>query len=282
MGRTRISRKRGAKHSIRERVYVFIQQRIASRQMPAGAPLSDLAIAAELRISRTPVRDALRQMVIEGFLEQTVDGAVCVSRFSRQDIIDLFDLREALEVHAVRKVATRGLSDTDLQRLKELNDSMRDWEQELGKNESKELSNEQMRRYKVQDMAFHTIIFQAAENVRSLKTLNDVRRLIEVFTQRHAGLTNSDLERVHSQHAEILDAISNKDPERATRIVALHSQGSQESRLVEFARWEREAALRASIPAFFDFEISSANPGSTPDGDETKMLEDFDGSLSGQ
>ena len=50
-----------------------------------------------LHVSRAPVRDALRKLVIEGFLEQTPDGSVCVTRLSRQDIIDLFDLRKLLK-----------------------------------------------------------------------------------------------------------------------------------------------------------------------------------------
>ena len=127
-------------------------------------------------------------------MEQTPDGSVCVTRLSRQDIIDLFDLREALEVHAVRKVAMRGLADADMERLRDLSDSIRQWGQELGQKGAS-LTSDQTRRFKVQDMAFHTILFQAAENLRSLKTLNDVRRLIEVFTQRHAGLGIADLER---------------------------------------------------------------------------------------
>jgi DNA-binding GntR family transcriptional regulator len=261
MARPRVSRKANGvkvKRPMREKVYIYIQQKIASRELPAGSPISDLAIAAELHISRTPVRDALRQLVIEGFLDQTADGSVFVARLSRQDIIDLFDLREALEVHAVRKVAMRGLPSADMQRLKELNDSIQQWGQELGQKGAS-LTSDQTRRYKVQDMAFHTILFQAAENVRSLKTLNDVRRLIEVFTQRHAGLSIADLERAHGQHAEILTAIAAKDPDRAAKALTLHNQVSQASRLEEFARWEREAALRASIPAFFESEISSAN-----------------------
>lgn len=261
MARPRVSRKTNGikvKRPIREKVYIYIQQKIASRELPSGAPISDLAIAAELRISRTPVRDALRQLVIEGFLEQTADGSVCVARLSRQDIIDLFDLREALEAHAVRKVAMRGLPDAEMERLKDLNNSIRQWGQDLGEKGAS-LTSEQTRRFKVQDMAFHTILFQAAENVRSLKTLNDVRRLIEVFTQRHAGLSSADLDRAHSQHAEILASIAAKDPDRAAKAITLHNQVSQASRLEEFARWEREAALRASIPAFFESEIASAS-----------------------
>lgn len=268
MVRSRNALKRGVKRSIRERVYVFVQQKIASRDLPAGSPISDLAIAGELRVSRTPVREALRQLVVEGFLEQTVDGAVCVARFTRQDIMDLFDLREALEVHAIRKVATRGLPEVDLARLKELNDTIRQWGQELCRANSHVLNEDQMRRLKVQDMAFHTILFQAAENVRSLKTLNDVRRLIEVFTQRHAGLNTSDLERIHDEHAEILAAIAAKDPERAIQVMALHNQASQISRLEEFAKWEREAALRASIPAFFESELPPLNSEPPPKNDD--------------
>jgi len=261
MARPRVSRKANGvkvKRPIREKVYVHIQQKIASRELPAGSPISDLAIAAELHVSRTPVRDALHKLVIEGFLEQTADGSVCVARLSRQDIIDLFDLREALEVHAVRKVAMRGLADADMERLRDLSDSIRQWGRELGQKGAS-LTSDQTRRFKVQDMAFHTILFQAAENLRALKTLNDVRRLIEVFTQRHAGLGIADLERAHGQHAEILAAIAAKDPDRAAKALTVHNQESQASRLEEFARWEREAALRASIPAFFESEFSSAN-----------------------
>ena len=107
MNRKSISRSRPRDQEVlmRDQAYAYIQKKILSGDLPAGGAVSELNIAKELGSSRTPIREALGQLVAEGLLEQIPNRGAVVVQFGRQDIVDLFELREALEAFAVEKVA---------------------------------------------------------------------------------------------------------------------------------------------------------------------------------
>src|ERR1700738_1426886 len=88
---------------MREKARQHIQWKIAARELAGGTGGSELVIAKELGVSRTPVREAIGQLVAEGLLQQLPTGGVAVAQLSRRDIIDLYELREALEVYAAGK-----------------------------------------------------------------------------------------------------------------------------------------------------------------------------------
>ena len=116
--------------SMREVAYVHIQKKIASRALRAGSPVSEVPIARELGISRTPTREAVRQLVTEGLLEQVPGGGVVVVTLERRDIVEIYELRKALEVQAV-EVAARRLAGTELQNLRKIADEVPHLIQEL-------------------------------------------------------------------------------------------------------------------------------------------------------
>ena len=95
---------------MREVAYHHIQRKISLRELRAGAPVSDVGIAKELGISRTPAREAIRQLVSEGLLESVAGRGVVVITLDRDDIRELYEMREALEGLAARTVAARSPS----------------------------------------------------------------------------------------------------------------------------------------------------------------------------
>lgn len=248
MTKTKVIRTQKDSRSIREKAYVYIQARIAARKLPAGSVISDVAIADEMGSSRTPIREALRQLLAEGFLSQTANGSLVVIRLSRQDISELFEMREALEVNAIRKVAARGLPIPDLARSQELLDEMVGIHAQLLHSGKSGLDPEEMHRYETYDVAFHTVLIRAADNLRILKTVNEIRHLIGTFTMRHKGHGATELAVLNEQHKSILDAIVQQNPDKAMKILSEHSQNSQRVRLEEYAQWERESSLRESVP----------------------------------
>jgi DNA-binding GntR family transcriptional regulator len=88
--------------SIRERAYGYIQQKIINGDYPAGRAISELALSKELGSSRTPIREAIGQLVAEGLVELIPNRGAVVAQFGRNDVLELFELREALEVYGVR------------------------------------------------------------------------------------------------------------------------------------------------------------------------------------
>src|SRR3954466_13379045 len=97
--------------SIQEKAYTHIRGKILSGEFAPGAALSEASIARELGNSRGPLREAVRRLTAEGFLRQGPSGGSLVVEFSRRDVAELYDLREALEVYAAGKAAEHGLRD---------------------------------------------------------------------------------------------------------------------------------------------------------------------------
>jgi DNA-binding GntR family transcriptional regulator len=245
-----------ADRSVRERAYLLIQQKIARGELPPGSAVSEIPLAQELGSSRTPIREALGQLVAEGLLEQTPNRGAIVVQLGRQDIIDLYELREALEVYAVGKVAMRTNTPQDLQRLQAFADQILSVRDELHESGRDKLSQGQMNRFIACDLGFHTLLLRIASNARILKVVNETRLLIRIFSIHREGHDVAALTKIHQQHREILDAVGAKDSTRAMALMSNHIRESQQERLAEYDEWEHEASLRESLPAFFNFHSS--------------------------
>ena len=238
--------------SIREKAYLHIQRKIASGELKAGQAVSELAVANELGISRTPVREALGQLASEGILEQSPNRRATVMKLTRKDIIELYELREALEVYVVGKVARQPVRPVDLDRLQTLADAILPLKDELEQPGKSELDEEQMRRFVADDFRFHTLLLRLAANDRILKVATETRLMIRIFAMRRQGHGVPLLEDIHRRHAEVVRAIAEQDPQGAMRAVSEHIQVSLHERLDDFDHWEIENSLRQSLPYFFD------------------------------
>jgi len=236
----------------RERAYQYIQQAIATGKLPAGGDVSELALARELGISRTPIREAIGQLVAEGLLEQTHNRGAVVAQLTRQDIIDLYQLRQALEVFAISRAATAKIRSFELDRLRSLVNDFLLLHDELVASGKTSLNPEQMHRFSASDLGFHTMLLRVAGNPRILKTVNEARLLIRIFATHRRGHEAWLLKSLHEEHVRILDAVVKHDADLAMQLMTEHIETSQQERLDEFDHWEREASLRSSWPAYLE------------------------------
>lgn len=239
----------GSDLPVRDRAYRYIQRKIGAGELAAGTSISEVALARELGSSRTPVREAIRQLVAEGLLEHTPNRGAVVVQLSRQDIVDLYELREALEVYAIGKVARGTMSPADIERVRRLMNEVVTLREEIGATRQTELSEEQMRRFVSADLGFHTLLMRAAGNVRLQKVVNETRLLIRVFSLRRRGHTAEELDRIHRSHSDVLEAVIHHDPQHAAAYLAGHIQTSMNERLEEWDRHARENSLRESLAA---------------------------------
>jgi DNA-binding GntR family transcriptional regulator len=246
--------RKGSHISARERAYVYIQQKIASRKLPAGKAISEVALAGELGISRTPVHEAIRQLLGEGLMEEDSNGSTVVVRLSQRDFVELYELRSVLETHAVSKIGKGTLEDKDIERLQALSGEIKALRSELVKSRKKELNDAQMRRFEMADISFHTFLMSIAGNAAALKIFNKVRYLIGAFAARHAGHSAEALARIHSEHLDMIHALADGDVKKAGQVIAQHIQTSQQERLAEYSYWEREALIRNQLQEFFHDE----------------------------
>ncbi len=245
--------------SVREKAYLHIQQLIATGKLESGSGISELLLAKELGSSRTPIREAMNQLVAEGLLEPGLNGGMVVAQLKREDIIELYELREALEVYSVGKVASLPLRPADRDRLQYMVDVIPALKAELEQSGKAELGEEQMQRFIACDLGFHALLMSMTNNSRIQKLVNDTRLLIRIFAIQRSGHSAALLESIHRHHQRILDAVSRQDKAEAMLAIAEHIQASQRERLNEYDQWRREAALRQNMPAFF--ALQKLTPG---------------------
>lgn len=84
-----------------------IRERILAHQLPPGSPVDEVALARHYGVSRTPVREAIKVLVNEGLLNMTPYQGCCVAEVGREDLLELLDVIELLDKHALRQLARR-------------------------------------------------------------------------------------------------------------------------------------------------------------------------------
>lgn len=200
---------------VRERVSMQVERhlrnKIAQGALPAGSRLIEEEIAAELNVSRTPVREALVLLQGKDLVHSLKGGGFEVRDF-RRELLDMLDVRIALETHAVRKIAKR--SNAGLVReLAAISTAM----EALPARAVPERA--QLNR------KFHELLIGAAENPRLVRIVNDYQ---EYFASAQPLFDPKFIERTEREHREIVAALSEGDADKVARAVAEHIEGAGE------------------------------------------------------
>lgn len=246
--------------SLRRKAYEHIQQLILSGQLRSGAAVSEVALARKIGVSRTPVREAIGQLVAEGVLMQIPGRGAVVAKPSREDIIELYELREALEVYAVGKAARLPSHAADLEALRALCDQIHAMAEELRASGRARLDETQMRRFLFTDLEFHTRLLRMAGNQRIMKVVADTRLLTRIFSYRLEGHDPEALERIEQYHRGVLEAVASGDAPRAMELLGQHIRVSMQERLDTFDRTEREQEINRLLPGWSHEPEAAATP----------------------
>lgn len=207
--------------SLRNEAYDRIRGKLALGQLAAGSEVSEPMLAEMLGISRTPVREALQQLEVEGLVERNPKRRTVVRSPDRQDVLDLFELREAVECYAVALAAKRR-TPADLDRLALLCREMDRPANELQRSGDAMLSDTKLRRLLAADMGFHLLLIQATGNRHIMKIVADSHVLSRVFNaprQEHDLKIVRDNYRVHK---DIFDAVEAAESVRARKLMTAH------------------------------------------------------------
>lgn len=189
-----------------------IRELILAGHFEPGQRLNEVEIARSLGVSRGPVREALQRLATEGLVELVPNRGAFVCAVEMPDIQELYEVREALEVMAVRLCIERA-TESDIQRIQDMIASTRE-----------ALGEEQTAPYPL-DKDLHRCIGQMARNSR----LEDQLRTID--HQLHLVRTRSghEVARAHlayEEHLAIADAITARDVERAEHGMRSHLRAS--------------------------------------------------------
>ena len=194
--------------------YSYIKNAIIEGIYEPGKRLTEEALAKELNISRTPIREAIQQLLADGFIVQLKRG-VAVREFTKVDIRQIYDLRAVLESYAASEAAFRR-TETDLIKMKEANEAYRKAVEEFIQSKSNNLDfiTETNRQ-------FHDAILDAAQNDYLRFHLEKVIVLPLVF-QSFYWYTEQELLRSYDIHNYIYHAIKHQEFERAKTAMREH------------------------------------------------------------
>jgi DNA-binding GntR family transcriptional regulator len=200
-----------------ERAYGAIKAMILSGAQKGGARLPEDALAAELGISRTPVRDALRRLQSEGLITITPNSGARVASWSAEELDEIAHMRVLLEGYAV-ELAARKITPAELDRLAAIADEMESAFTADGSPDIDLISR--------RNADFHREIAQAAKNPRLYASLEPLWNL-SLMVRRFALFGEERLARSASHHREILEALRSGDPDWAGAIMRTHIRAAR-------------------------------------------------------
>ena len=221
--------------SLRQRAYDHLQRKLISGELTSGAVVSEQSVATEIGMSRTPVREAIRTLEHEGVLEQVPRYGTIVRKLERGDLMELYELREAIEPFAVAKAAANVLPE-DLISLRRLCDEIASLAKELKKSKLPALDAPQLQRLLSADLGFHLLLLRASGNQRMMKIVSDSRLLTSIFGTQRQAHTPDVLSRTYLDHVAILEAVESGDAESAMRQMADHISLSKQQALEAYDR----------------------------------------------
>jgi DNA-binding GntR family transcriptional regulator len=203
----------------RDRAYQYILNAVVTGKFAPGTWLSHRALAEEIGTSFIPVREAITQLVSEGLISHQPGVGSFVAQFSRQELAELYDLREAIEAHAIEKAAEI-ITEESLQQLEKHHEAMQAVTEAYGKSSTWTAG---MSDCSVQnDAAFHLVILRAAGNGRAIKVIGNLQVMSRIFGHRNSGRPLSDLQQMCDTHAAIIDALRRRDAAKARELLVAH------------------------------------------------------------
>lgn len=231
--------------SQRDRAYQYIRAKLVSGRLPPGSRLSHRALAKEIGMSFIPVREAVSQLVSEGLVAHEPKLGTFVMEISRQELAELYDLREALERHAVLKAAER-ISEVELAEMRKYNDELGVILKEIRRTSRDGWDAKRNDRWMMSDAGFHMTLLRAAGNRRAIKTVSDLRVMTHVFGHRDEQRQFEDLERIHKEHQLLIDALRCRDAEKATKVLVQHLRQGCEIAMRNYDRWRLQEMANES------------------------------------
>ena len=228
-----------AQQPLREHAYQYIYGKIASGHFHAGSVLSEHSLAREIGISRTPVREAIGRLKAEGLVEQVPRYGTVVRTPLRHEIIEIFQLREALESH-VASCAVERLSQADIVLLERLCGQLGQILGDFDFSGNRTLGEEMLANFLAIDMAFHAILARAGGNPRIVKIINETRVLTRIFGAEHKIHNRMILAEAYKFHVEIVEAIKSYDAEAARKSMLNHIRVSLRETLDAYDQVQKE------------------------------------------
>ena len=197
------------KYSLRGRVFHKLREDILNGKYKENEELKEVAIGEELGVSRTPVREAFRQLELEGLIQIVPNKGAYVTGITAKDVKDIYMIRSSLEGMCAR-LATEHITPEQLEELEE-NVYLASFHASKGHMEQMaELDNR-----------FHHILYEACDSKMLEKLLQDFHQYVmrirkKTLSTKERGIASNE------EHRQIMEAIKSGKPEEAEKLATQH------------------------------------------------------------
>lgn len=197
--------------TLREKILEHIRDAIISGSLKAGSRVSEPELAERYGISRTPIREAFRQLESEGYLTVIPRRGAVVSEFTQKDVEDFYAIKSILEGYAARQ-ACKNLSEKELERLQANNNRLAELAEQNDFKTFFRVHNE-----------FHEMFIKAADNDKLRELITSVVTRFQRLRFMSLSLEGR-MQIVVQEHAKIIDAFRRKDAEAAELLVRKNAE----------------------------------------------------------
>lgn len=203
-------------------IFERVREDILSGKYVNGDKIVEAKLAEELGVSRTPVREALKQLELDGLVESLPNRGVIVKGITDQDIEDIYSIRLAIEAIAARWAVER-MEDAEVEQLKEIYDLMEFYTFKEDVQKTFELNTK-----------FHETMYRGTKSRYLEHVLKDFQLFIK-STRNESLKSEGRIDRALEEHKRILDAFHSRDPEQAVEAIVGHLINSRNnvSKLIE-------------------------------------------------
>jgi len=204
-----------------QKVYRILKTRIIKGDLKSGEKLLENKIAEQLGVSRTPVREALRELTAEGFVETTPNQAIIVCTVTFDEIWDLLQIRGVLEGLAA-KVATEKINPEEIKKFNKIIAKMKHY------TANNLISKKSILNFASLDVEFHDLILNICGNKWLIQIHNNLKNHIERFRIRSFSIPGT-FSKSLNEHCKILDAMKKGDSELSEKLSKIHMKNAFEN-----------------------------------------------------
>jgi len=197
-----------------QKVYRILKARIIKGDLKPGEKLLENKIAEQLGVSRTPVREALRELSVEGFVEISPNQAKIVSTVTFDEIWDLLQIRGVLEGLGAN-VAAKKINPEKIEKFNKIIDQMKHY------TANNLVSEESILNFTRLDIEFHDLILNICGNKWLIQMHNNLKNHINRFRVRSFSVPGT-FSKSLNEHCKILDAIKKGESEVAEKLSKIH------------------------------------------------------------
>ncbi len=211
---------------LRDVVFNTLRQAILTGELKPGERLMEIHLANMLGVSRTPIREAIRKLELEGLVTMIPRRGAEVAQITEKSMSDVLEVRRAMDALCAQLACER-ITEEDLERLKE---ACGKFEQATGTKDVKKIAQA--------DVELHDIILQATGNSRLIQLVNNLSE--QMYRYRFEYIKDiSQHERLVEEHRMIYESLVSRDRERAAEAARTHID-NQRKAIIHQIRLDRE------------------------------------------